>query len=364
MTADRHPILDNATERARRDPGGMLDTVFGLAEQCRDAWAAAQRFELPLREAPQKIVILGLGGSAIAGDYFRVLLSLESPVPVFNVRAYDLPRFVDEDTLVIASSFSGETEETLSAFEQALATPARKLAITTGGRLLATARANGVPAFTFAYKGEPRAALGWGLMPLLAIGQKLGLMPGIERDVEEAVAVLKKLRTEYGADRPASGNPAKQLALRLHERLPVVYGAGALTEVARRWKTQLNESAKVWAFFEEAPEAQHNAIIGLGLPHAIARAATVVLLRSETLDHPRVALRHELMRGLLADAGIESIEPAASGPRALAQMLSLTLLGDYSAGYLGLMYGVDPTPTTVIDELKVSLAKAGRRGHA
>ena len=229
---------------------------------------------MPWKDAPERIVILGMGGSAIAGDYFRALLALESSVPVFNVRAYQLPAFVDEDTLVIASSFSGETEEVLSAFEQALATPARKLVMTTGGRLLATARANGVPAFTFAYRGEPRAAIGWGLMPLLAIAEKLGLTQGVERDVEEAVSVLGGLREEWAGEVPSSRNTAKQLAMRLHERLPVVYGAGPLIEVARRWKTQLNESAKTWAFCEEMPESQHNAIVALGLPKAIAGATT------------------------------------------------------------------------------------------
>src|SRR5438034_390654 len=241
MRAERHPVLDDPAERATRDPGGMLATVYRLPEQCREAWAAARALDIPWEEAPRRIVILGMGGSAIAGDYFRALLSRESPVPVFNVRAYDLPSFVDEETLVIASSFSGETEETLSAFEQALATPARKLAITTGGRLLTTARANGVPAFAFAYKGEPRAAIGWGLMPLLAIAEKLGLMQGVEGDVEEAIAVLASLREKYGAEVDSSQNPAKQLALQLHERLPVIYGAGVLIEVARRWKTQTNE---------------------------------------------------------------------------------------------------------------------------
>ena len=338
----------------------MLEAVYGLAEQCREAWDAARVVELPWTEAPGRIVIAGMGGSAIAGDYFRALLSLESVVPVFNIRAYDLPAFVDENTLVIASSFSGETEETLSAFEQALATPARKLVITTGGRLLATARANGVPAFTFAYKGEPRAALGWGLMPMLAVAETLGLMQGLERDVQEAIAVLMLLREEYGAETGSSRNPAKQLALQLHERLLVVYGAGALIEVARRWKTQLNESAKVWAFFEELPEAQHNAIVGFGLPRSIAGATTAVLLRSASLDHPRVAVRYGLMQRLLSDAGIDAIEATSQGTSALAQMLSLILLGDFVAAYLALIYGVDPTQTTVIDGLKASLAKAGR----
>src|SRR5207249_10632730 len=161
------------------------------------------------------VVILGMGGAGVVGGCFRALLSLESFVRVFIVRAYDLASFVDEDTLVIASSVSGETEETLSAFEQALAMPAKKLAITTGGRLLATARANGVPAFTFTYKGQPRAAIGWGLMPLLAIAQKLGLMQGVEGDVDEAIAVLASLREEYGAETASSRNPAKQLARRL-----------------------------------------------------------------------------------------------------------------------------------------------------
>jgi glucose/mannose-6-phosphate isomerase len=359
MDGDRQGVLDDAAERGRLDPGGMLDEVGGLPEQCREAWAAAEAFKVPWKEAPRQIVILGMGGSAIAGDYFRALLSLESRVPVFNVRAYDVPPFVDEGTLVIASSFSGETEETLLAFERALATPAKKLAITMGGRLLATARANGVPAFTFQYKGEPRAAIGWGLMPLVAIAQKFGLMQGVEGDVEEAIAVLASLREEYATEVDTSRNPAKQLALRLHERLPVIYGAGVLIEVARRWKTQFNESAKVWAFFEEMPEAQHNAIVAMGLPQAITHATTVVLLRSEGLDHPRVMLRYDLMRKLLASAAIDTLEVTARGESALAQILSLTLLGDYAAAYLALLYGVDPTPTAVIDELKALLAKAG-----
>jgi glucose/mannose-6-phosphate isomerase len=337
----------------------MLQAVYKLPEQSREAWDAAKAFDLPWKDSPRQIVIVGMGGSAIAGDYFRALLSRESPVPVFNVRAYHLPSFVDEETLVIASSFSGETEETLSAFEQALATPAKKLALTTGGRLLTTARANGVPAFTFAFHGEPRAAIGWGLMPLLASAEKLGLMHGVEGGVEEAIAILSSLREEYGAEVDSSQNPAKQLALQLHERLPVVYGAGPLIGVARRWKTQLNESAKVWAFFEEMPEAQHNAIVGWGLPATIAKATRVVLLRSARLDQRQVALRYDLMRRLMADTAVDIVQVASRGESALAQMLSLTLLGDFAAAYLALLCGVDPTPTTVIDELKASLAKAG-----
>ena len=357
MTASDHPILDHADARVRLDPGGMLGAIAGMSVQCEEAWEAGQAFELPWAVAPEKIVVLGLGGSAIAGDYFRVLLALESSVPVVNVRAYDLPPFVDERTLVIASSFSGDTEEVLSAFEQALGTPARKLVMTTGGRLLTMARANGVPAFTFAYRGEARAAIGWGLMPLLAVAEKLGLTQGVERDIEEAVSVLGGLREEWADAVPSSRNRAKRLALRLHERLPVVYGAGPLIEAARRWKTQLNESAKTWAFCEEMPESQHNAIVALGLPRVVAAATTGVFLRSATLDHPRVRLRFEFSERLLDGAGAPRETVWASGASALAQMLSLTMLGDYMSAYLALLYGVDPTPTQVIDELKAWLGE-------
>jgi glucose/mannose-6-phosphate isomerase len=263
---------------------------------------------------------------------------------------------VDERTLVVASSYSGTTEETLSAFEQALATPAKKLVVTGGGQLLATARANGVPAFHFEFKGEPRAAVGWSLMPLLRSAETLGLMQGVASDVDEAITVMRDHRAKLDASVPSAQNPAKQLAMRLHEKLPVIYGAGPLFEVARRWKSQLNESSKVWAFHEELPEIHHNSIIGYGLPSGIARDTFVAFLRSEDLVHPRVLLRYDFTRDLLEKSGVESETVSGGGRSALAQMLSLTLFGDYVSGYLAFLYGVDPTPTAVIDELKSWLA--------
>ena len=354
MTTD---ILDDDAARKRIDPSGMLESITGLLDQCRRAWTAAQALDLPSAYKDiDRIAILGMGGSAIGGDFFRVLLQRESGVAVFNVRGYDLPPFVTENTLVIASSFSGNTEETLSSFEQALKIPCRRLAITSGGKLLATSRANGVPAFTYEFKGEPRAAVGWGLMPLLAVGNKLGLMQGIAGDVDEMLGVMEALEGEIGVDRPASANEAKQVARRLHEKLPVTYGAGPLTEVAHRWKTQLNESSKVWAFYEELPELHHNAVIGYKLPAGIVRDTVVVFLRSEDIIHRRVLLRYHFTERLLRDAGVESLTVTTRGKSALAQVMSLILFGDYVSGYLALLYEVDPTPTTVIDELKAWLA--------
>jgi glucose/mannose-6-phosphate isomerase len=350
-------ILDDPEARARLDHGGMGAAVRGLPDQCRTAWEEARHLELPAAYWEiDRIVVLGMGGSAIAGDIFRALLAQESAVPVLNHRHYDLPSCVDGRALLIASSFSGNTEETLSAFEQGLATAAKKLVITTGGRLLATARANGVPAFVFRFHGQPRSAAGHSLMPLLAIAETIGLMQGVARDVDEAIAAMESLRSRIGEEVPLADNAAKRLAARLAGRLPVIYGAEVLTEVAHRWKTQLNESTKVWAFYEQLPEASHNAILAYRLPSEAARLVFVVYLRSPG-PHPRVALHYQFSQRVLADAGVEYAEVRAEGRSALAQALTCLLFGDYVSYYLALLNGLDPTPTPAIDNLKAWLAQ-------
>lgn len=350
-------VLDDLHALRRLDSGGMLAAIEGLPQQCRQAWREAQALALPEEYRHiGGIVILGLGGSAIAGDVFRVLLRRESTVPVFNHRQYGLPPYIDHRTLVVASSFSGNTEETLQAFRLALATPAKKLVVTAGGQLLATARANGVPAFVIRFRGEPRAALGWSLMPLLAVAERLGLMQNVEGEVEEAVAVMEGLQLRIGPKVPAEENPAKRLAHRLHGRLPVIYGADPLTEAAHRWKTQLNEVSKAWAFYEELPEANHNALAGYGLPEAVARLATVVFLRSADL-HPRVLLRFAFTQRTLSEAGADFAEVSAEGKSALAQILSLVLFGDYVSYYLAVLNGVSPTAIPAIERLKAWLAR-------
>jgi glucose/mannose-6-phosphate isomerase len=350
-------VLNDIAAYKRIDPHGMLASIRDLPRQCRAAWEEAQELELPpdYRDI-DKVVILGMGGSAIGGDLLRSLVALESPVPIFSHRSYELPLLVDDRTLLIASSYSGGTEEVLSAFRQALPTEAKKVVITTGGDLLTTARANGIPSFVFQYEGEPRSALGYSIMPLLAIAGKAGLLGDKSEDVQETIAVMEALAERIDEAVPLADNSCKQLAQRLHDRLPVVYGAGILTEVAHRWKTQLNESSKVWCFYEELPEANHNAIIGYALPKGVASSAFVVFLRGPAL-HPRALLRYDFTRSALEEAGVESTVVDAEGKSPLAQMMSTVLFGDWLSLYLAMLYNVAPAPTTVIDELKEWLTK-------
>jgi glucose/mannose-6-phosphate isomerase len=348
-------VLDDLAAYQRIDPDGMLARIHDLPRQCRAAWKEAQDLKLSddYRDI-DKVVILGMGGSAIAGDFLGSLVAQESPVPVFSHRNYKLPLLVDDRTLLIASSYSGDTEEVLSSFEQGLATRAKKVVVTGGGKLLAIARAKDIPAFVFDYPAKPRAALGYSFMPLLAIAQKVRIVADKGADVDEAASVMEGLAVRIDETVPLARNPAKQLAQKLHRRLPVIYGAGILTQVARRWKGQLNENSKMWCFYEELPEANHNALAGYDLPKEIAARALVVFLRAPSL-HPRVLLRYDLTRMALEEAGVESATVDAEGKSRLAQMMSATLFGDWVSLYLAILNEVAPASNTAIDKLKERL---------
>ena len=349
--------LDDVKVYQQNDPEGMLARIKELPMQCQQAWQAAMSFKLPADYADvDRVVVLGMGGSAIGGDLVRSLVQSESRIPVIVHREYGLPAFVDEKTLVIASSYSGNTEETLSGFESALKTKAKKLAMTTGGKLQELAEANNIPVFKIEYKAQPRAALGFSFLPTLGVLQKLGFLKDKSADVAETVQVLEKLSARLGENSPLTGNPAKQLAQRLYGCLPVIYGAGIAAEAAHRWKTQINENGKAWAFFEVFPELNHNATVGYPFPPEIAQKIRVVLLRSP-LFNERVKLRYEVTCELLKRAGVAYEFVDSEGKSALSQMMSLVMMGDFTSYYLAILYGVDPSPVEVISYLKDRLAK-------
>ncbi len=350
--------LDDIKIYTRIDPDGMLARIKELGMQCRQAWQSAMHFGLPedYRKV-NKVVVLGMGGSAIGGDLVRTLVQEEAKVPVIIHRDYGLPAYVDDATLLIASSYSGNTEETLSAFEPALKTGAKKIAITTGGKLQQLAEKQNVPVFKIEYKAQPRAALGFSFIPTLGILQKLELIKDKSADVKETVDVLENMASRLDENSPAKSNPAKQIAQRLYGNLPVVFGAGIAAEAAHRWKTQLNENSKSWAFYEVFPELNHNATVGFPLPKELVAKIRVILLRSPTYN-ARVKLRYDVTSGLLKQAGVPFEFVDGEGASPLAQMCSLISLGDYVSYYLAVLYQVDPSPVKAINYLKEQLGKA------
>lgn len=351
-------LLDDPETYRRLDPQGCAQAIRNLPEQCEDAWRAAAGLQLPPSYVGvDKVVVAGMGASAIGGDFLGVLTAAEGRLSVVTSRGYDLPRWVDGSTLVICSSHSGATEETLSAFQQARAAGAKLLAITTGGRLRELAAEAGVPALTYTFDlASPRAAFGHGLMRLLAVAGAVGAIALEERRLADAIEAMRSLRRGIDLDVPERDNAAKQVARRLHGRLPYVVGGGLLAPAAFRWQTQLNENAKTWAFCGELPEMNHNVIVGLGLPAAAQPLLHVLFLDAACL-HPRVRLRFDATAELLRNAGISHERLSLPQTDPLAALLCAVHFGDLVSLYLAMLNGVDPFGVANIDWLKARLAR-------
>ncbi|MGB9758073.1 MAG: bifunctional phosphoglucose/phosphomannose isomerase [Candidatus Bipolaricaulaceae bacterium] len=325
------PLDRGQMERALRGFPEMAERALGLA--CRIP-NGVQGFK--------NAVVLGMGGSAIAGD----LLARFARVPVMTVRDYFLPAWVGPETLLIAISYSGETEETLSAFREGLRRTKRAVALTTGGALAALCEEEGVPWVPIPPGFPPRAALPSLLFPLLACFARFGHLAG---DPAVIISSLKKLRDALLPE--ANPNPAQRLAEKLQGKVPVVYGAGVAVPVAYRWKTQINENAKQPAYWAELPELCHNEIVGYELAGKVFPQGVMIFLRT-SFDHPRVAKRVEILKEVLFRRGLPFQEVWGEGPDPLSQALWLLYFGDWVSFYLALLNGVDPTPVALIQELK------------
>ena len=335
----------------------MGQRIGALPMQCRDAWVKALAFPLPesYRQV-ERVLVLGMGGSAIGGDLLAGLQAFEGGLPVQVHRDYGFPSPVDQATLVVASSYSGNTEETIDAFEKAWRPGVKAVACTTGGTLATLSRMNGVPIFPIEFEGEARSAVGYGLFGLLGFLQRLGLAPDRSQPVAEAIERMEALSKEIGPGVPAEGNPAKQLASEAHGKVVVVYAAQHLSAAARRWKTQLAENAKTWAFFELLPELNHNSIEGVRFPQGAASDLFIVILRSG-LYNERIALR-DLTREILTEEGLRCVALDARGEGPLAQIMCAVLFGDYVSYYLAMQNGIDPSPNPNLDRHKRRLASA------
>ncbi len=331
----------------------MLDLILGLPEQMAEAAVIARMARLGRRRRFDKVVVAGMGGSGISGDVARCLLSDVSPVPVFSCRDYTVPVAVTERTLFVAISYSGNTEETLTAFRQAMRRKCRMLAITSGGKLERAANRAGVPVIVVPGGLPPRAALGYLFVPLLVSLERLGVCRSHKRDLTEAVGLMAEHRKKWY-------NKAKPIARALLDQLPVVYSTSRLLDVvAERWRCQLNENAKVMCHTNVFPEHNHNEIVGMGAPEFLAERMVVVALLDRA-THPRTRLRLRHALDVTQDGYVRVVRLESEGRSALARLFSLVMLGDLVSVELARLRGVDPMPVARIAELKRRMAR--RRG--
>ncbi len=353
--------LDDPAAYAAGDPRNFGELIRGFAGQIADGARLGEGLSVE-GPPPRALLVLGMGGSAAAGDLVQGLCHEAAPFPVQVVRGYTVPAWVGPGTLVVASSYSGQTEETLAAFEAARRRGARAVVLTSGGALAERAGREGLPWVRLPSGFPPRAALALLLMPLVVLLDRWGAVPAGPAEREEAVRVLAALGGELAHDVPVAGNPAKALAATLAGRLPVVYGTDLTGPIACRWRTQLEENAKVLALSGVLPEMNHNAIEAWGGGADSARA--VVILRDGG-EHPRVARRVDLTREIL-EAHAPVREAWARGEGRLARLLSLVLLGDWTSYYLAVLRGVDPWAVETLETFKRRMTEgsgpAGGRG--
>jgi glucose/mannose-6-phosphate isomerase len=339
------------------DSEGMFEATAGLPEQIETAAAGARGLRgLPRGPSVEHVVVLGMGGSGIAGNVLEAAGAPLLPVPVAVVKSYECPAYVGEGSLVFAISFSGNTEETLQAASDAALQGGSVVAITSGGELAKLAESWGAPIIPVpAALPQPRTAIGATAIPTLVVLEEIGLLRGAGHWIGLAVEQLKHRRDQLMA--AGDESEAAAIARRIGRTFPIIYGGGALgTTAAQRWKTQVNENAKAPAFWGAQPELCHNEICGWGQHGDITRQLlTLVQLRHDG-EHPQVGRRFELVEEMIREVVAGVIEVRAEGDGDLAQLFDLIMMGDFVSLWLAVQEGIDPGPVPVLTALKEQLA--------
>ena len=352
MSTTEEFALDRETI-ARVDVTDQLTDILAIPEHLRDALWKVESAGLDSWDSPGGIIVAGMGGSAIGGELARAVLGDHASRPLITARAYGLPPWTTNETTVVCASYSGNTEETLTCYEAAGVIGARRVAVTSGGKLAELARSDGVPVIPLAGGYQPRAAVAYLTVAVLEVAALTGVGPRMNSEIDVAADHLEELVIEWGPEGAPDGL-AKRLARALQGSVPVVSGAGLTTPIAYRWKTQLNENAKIPAYALELPELDHNDILGWGSAPEFGRFSAIFLDDCDT--HPRVKERIELTARLIAPgaAGVHRIE--SRGQTSVERVFSLVLLGDLVSIYLAALRGVDPEPVELLERLKEELA--------
>ncbi len=348
----------NRTEIAKFDADGMLQKILEFPEQLKHALDLARSTKVPLNnEKIQHICVCGMGGSAIGGDLVRSCLHNQLNIPFFVNRYYQVPNFINESSLVIVCSYSGNTEETLAAYEDAYQRKAQIICVTSGGILGDKAALNNHLIFSAPGGYPPRSALGYLLVPILYCLFLTEQIANPESDILETIEVLESLATEYDPDE--KDNFAKQISRSLKGKIPLVYASIAGFEpVTWRWKSQLSENSKVLAFSNVFPELNHNEVMGWGPLDDLNSKFKIIYLKDRD-DHSQITKRMELTRKILEKhTGDTIIEIKSRGESLLTRIFSLIYLGDLVSLYLAVENQVDPTSIENIDFLKQGLLAA------
>jgi len=336
------------------DSARHIDDILGLGDHLRDALWRVESANLEPYDTPGGLVVAGMGGSAIGGMLAREALGDRASRPIMLARDYALPAWATPDTMVLCASYSGNTEETLAVYEAAGALGAQRIVATTGGKLADGARAEGVPVIPLPGGFQPRAAVAYSLVVALEVAGLCGAGERLHAEIDVAAAHVEQMVEMWGPDAPGD-SLAKELARGLNGTIPQIAGSGLTAPIAYRWKTQINENAKLPCFHHELPELDHNEIAGWQGASQLGRFSAVFLDDSDL--HPRIRQRIELTRGLIEAEAAGTYRVESVGQSRTERLISLVLLGDLVSLYLAVLREVDPTPVPNLDRLKSALAR-------
>ncbi|MEM0007179.1 MAG: bifunctional phosphoglucose/phosphomannose isomerase [Candidatus Bathyarchaeia archaeon] len=350
-------ILDNLDKIREVDKNDMLSFCVNAAKHYESAVRIAEKVMIDYPK-PRSIIVAGMGGSAIGGELLKDWANDKLTIPVEVCREYTLPAHADKRTLTFIVSYSGETEETLSVFLDAVKRNCMIICISSGGTLLNFAEKLKIPSIRVPEGIPPRAALPYLFIPTLVILQKLGLVTKVRAEISEAVTVLRQVCIENAPEKPLKENFSKKLATDIGGTVPVVYGFGFYRSVAQRFKQQFNENSKVPSKWEVFPELNHNEVVGWEKAEELVDHFSVVIIRDKS-EPESIKCRIEATKELLSGKVEGIYEVWSRGEGKLAKMLSTTVIGDFTSVYLAILRGVNPTPVKTISVLKDKISKTG-----
>ncbi|MEE8479318.1 MAG: bifunctional phosphoglucose/phosphomannose isomerase [Candidatus Neomarinimicrobiota bacterium] len=341
--------------KSQVDPQDMFGAIYRFADQIQEAIGIGEQINLQNNySACKNIVVAGMGGSAIGGNVTKTLVHQELKIPLYVNRNYTLPNWVSEKTLVLCSSYSGDTEESLSAYEDALEKGALICGISTGGQLSEKIQTKGFDLITIPGGLQPRAALAYSFVPMLYLLKKIGLISNsLIVDLSNSITSLKKTRDMYSVG--DTSNPIFKMAKDIYGMIPIIYGITDTTGVvALRWKAQLCENSKMLAYHNEIPEMNHNEIAGWGNNPDLLSEMSVIWLKDKN-DNERVRKRQDITKTLLNDIGIMQHEVSAEGENNIERLLYLINYGDWLSYWCAILHNTDPSTIEKINKLKKSL---------
>ena len=350
-------VLDDLNQIKQVDKSNMLSFCVDAPKHYGEAAKLAETVSVDYPK-PQKIIAAGMGGSAIGGELFKDWARDRLTIPIDVCREYSLPAYADKNTLVFVVSYSGETEESLSAFLDAVKRKCMIVCISSGGALQEYAKKLNVPHLRVPSGMAPRATLPYLFMPLPMLLEPMGLVSNVAQEVSETTKVLKQISNANSPEKPLSENFSKKLASDVCGTIPVVYGFGIYRAVAQRFKTQFNENSKVPAKWEFFPELNHNEIVGWEGAKEFAKALSVLLIR-DSEEPPEIRQRIEFTKNRIREESVKTYEVQGIGKSVLAKMASVICIGDFTSVYLAVLRGIDPTPVKTIVSLKDTMKRVG-----